>query len=47
MVHSAAETAAHAIPWANGVLKWIVEAAISGTCIVDWRGHNPDRWNCR
>jgi uncharacterized protein len=31
MVHSAAETAAHAIPWANGVLKWIVEAAISGT----------------
>jgi predicted DNA repair protein MutK len=29
-VHAAAGIAAHAMPWAPGVLKWIVEAAISG-----------------
>ena len=29
-VHLAAETAAHALPWATGALEWIVEAAISG-----------------
>ena len=29
-VHAAAETAAHALPPAAGVLEWIVEAAISG-----------------
>jgi uncharacterized protein len=29
-VHAAAETAAHALPSAAGVLEWIVEAAISG-----------------
>jgi hypothetical protein len=29
-IHAAAETVAHAIPWAAGALEWMVEAAISG-----------------
>ena len=46
-VHAATEAAAHALPSAAGALEWIVEAAISGRpWIVDWRGHNPDRWIC-